>query len=307
MLQNKRKINMEENIKNPGRLQWWKEQQNDLSGRWLEVFPKINKYTFNSTQFRTNMRYRMMLPVLSHIPGSKRSCKVPNSNDHPTLDKYGVHQTAACNIYSCRQQIHDMVVMETQLMCQEAGFHTKREPKGIFSTSNHRPDIAINNAQKMPAKYTCEQLLLDIALPGPVNGSKSGILNQPADNAAALNLAGKQITKTYDGKKSKYEKLFEMKPTRSLNPNFTPRFKIVPIIIGLLGNVHKQTMEFFEQLAEYSDNIFRYGKNNILTYYKRRLSCCLFKNIANTLIRRVATCNSRFCERNSLEFELICD
>jgi hypothetical protein len=89
-----------------------------------------------------------------------------------------------------------MVVMETQLMCQEAGFHTKREPKGIFSTSNRRPDIAINNAEKMPAKYACEQLLRNVALPGSVIGSKSGMLNQPADNEAALNLAGKQITKT---------------------------------------------------------------------------------------------------------------
>jgi hypothetical protein len=149
-----------------------------------------------------------------------------------------------------------------------------------------------------------KQLLLDVALPGSVKGSKSGMLNQPADNEAALNLAGKQITKTYAGKKSKYEKLFEAEPTQSLNPNSTPRFKVVPITIGLLGNVHKQTMDFF---AEYSDNIFRYGKNNILTYYKRRLSCCLFKNIANTLIRRVASCNSRFCERNALEFDLICD
>jgi hypothetical protein len=89
-----------------------------------------------------------MLLVSFHIPGSKCSCKVPNSNDHPTLDKYGVHLAAACNIDSCRQQIHDMVVMETQLMCQEAGFHTKREPKGIFSTSNHRPDIALTMLKK---------------------------------------------------------------------------------------------------------------------------------------------------------------
>jgi hypothetical protein len=59
ILQNKRKISMEENMKNPGRLHWWKEQQNDFSGRWLEVIPKINKYTFNSIQFKTNMRYRM--------------------------------------------------------------------------------------------------------------------------------------------------------------------------------------------------------------------------------------------------------
>jgi hypothetical protein len=41
--------------------------------------------------------------------------------------------------------------------------------------------------------------------------------------------------------------------TRPLNPNSTPRFRIVPVVIGLLGNVHKQTMDFFEQLAEYSD------------------------------------------------------
>jgi hypothetical protein len=27
ILQNKRKMSMEQNIKNPGRLQWWKEQQ----------------------------------------------------------------------------------------------------------------------------------------------------------------------------------------------------------------------------------------------------------------------------------------
>jgi hypothetical protein len=54
----------------------------------------------------------MMLPVQFYIPGSTCSCKVPNSNDHPTLDEYGVHLTAACNVDSFRQQIHDMVVME---------------------------------------------------------------------------------------------------------------------------------------------------------------------------------------------------
>jgi hypothetical protein len=62
------------------------------------------------------------------------------------------------------------------------------------------------------------------------------MLNQPADNEAASNLAGKQITKTYAAKKSKYQKLFEAEPTQS--PNSTPRFKTVPIVIGLLGNVH---------------------------------------------------------------------
>jgi hypothetical protein len=60
----------------------------------------------------------------------------------------------------------------------------------------------------MPAKYACELLLLDVALAGSVIGLKSGMLNQPADNEAALNLAGKQII---CWKKSKYEKLFTAK------------------------------------------------------------------------------------------------
>jgi hypothetical protein len=48
ILQEKRKRRMEDTMKDPSRLHWWKEQENDISGRWLEVFPKINKYIFNN-------------------------------------------------------------------------------------------------------------------------------------------------------------------------------------------------------------------------------------------------------------------
>jgi hypothetical protein len=93
-------------------------------------------------------------------------------------------------------------------MCQEAGFHTKREPKNLFSQSQHRPDIAIQNTENIPSQYACDQLLLDIALPGHVSGK----LYRPDNNQEARDLVGQQVTKTFDGKKSKYERIFDKEP-----------------------------------------------------------------------------------------------
>jgi hypothetical protein len=306
ILQEKRKNRMEETMKDPSRLHWWKEQQNDISGRWLEVFPKINKYIFNNMQFRTAIRFRMMEPILSHIPGSKCSCSLANNNGHPTLDQYGIHLSAGCNIDGSRHLLHDMIVLELQSMCQEAGFHTKREPKNLFSQSQHRPDIAIQNTENIPSQYACDQLLLDIALPGHVSGSKSGNLYRPDNNQEARNLVGQQVKKTFDAKKSKYEGIFGKEPLGTVSSK-SSNFKIVPIVIGLLGNTHKDTLKFLDTLADLSDGIFRYGKNNILTYYKRRISCCLFKNLSTNLIKRVSYCNSRFISRSLLDVEIICD
>jgi hypothetical protein len=36
----------------------------------------------------------------------------------------------------------------------------------------------------------------------------------------------------------------------------SPHFKIVPVVIGLLGNTHKETLKFLDTLADLSDGFF---------------------------------------------------
>jgi hypothetical protein len=66
----------------------------------------------------------------------------------------------------------------------------QKRTKNLFSQSQHRPDIAIQNTENIPSQYACDQLLLDIALPGHVSGSKSGNLYHPDNNQEARNLVG---------------------------------------------------------------------------------------------------------------------
>jgi hypothetical protein len=61
------------------------------------------------------------------------NCRLANNNGHPTLDQYGIHLSACLQHWRI-----GMIVAELHSVCPEAGFHTKREPKNLFSQSQHR-------------------------------------------------------------------------------------------------------------------------------------------------------------------------
>jgi tetrahydromethanopterin S-methyltransferase subunit H len=84
-------------------------------------------------------------------------------------------------------------------------------------------------------------------------------LDRPDDNQHAIILVGQQVAKSFNGKMSKYEILFDKERVSSLSskPNPNSAFKIIPMVIGILGNTQNETLKFLDTIADFSDDIYR--------------------------------------------------
>ena len=54
---------------------------------------------------------------------------------------------------------------------------------------------------------------------------------------------------------------------------------ILPFIFQSTGLLEKHGLEFLETVAEHAELVKKIPGVNIFTYFKRRLACCLAKNI----------------------------
>jgi hypothetical protein len=308
-LQEKRIEEMDKVKDNP-QYDWWKLHRNDNSGKWLEVFPKIEFYTFSSLQFRTNLRYRMRFPHPHHMPGSVCDCvyKTP-------LDSFGIHLTGGCPQHGDRHNIHNTIVHELNALCHYAGLHTQHEPPNLFSSieenKREKPDIAILNPQNLQEQDNVQKLLIDVSLPCPIAGSRYCEFEVPPSQIKAQ-IQHNRAKTCFNDKMTKYSKLFEDYKVNQLASNNLsacdkdiPEFGIVPFIVDLVGFIHPVSLKFLRSIADRAKGIYNVGFKGMFIYFQRRISCALAKTMSNNLIARVSSINSQksYKELDAIVFE----
>ena len=77
----------------PHRLAFFVSITDNNAGRWLDVCPKSDRFSFTDDEFKALLCYRLFLKQPSFIPGSRCNCK-----SRPELDPLGHHLATACAI-----------------------------------------------------------------------------------------------------------------------------------------------------------------------------------------------------------------
>jgi len=98
--------NFMDSIQDTRQLAWFDSlrKENNIGGRWLEVSPKTDEYTFTPDAFRIALCYRLYLPIPPFIDGSRCFCK---RRTH--LDSLGHHLATGCGIGGIRHHTHDSI------------------------------------------------------------------------------------------------------------------------------------------------------------------------------------------------------
>ena len=77
---------------------------------------------------------------------------------------------------------------------------------------------------------------------------------------------------------------------------------ILPFVVQSSGLLQKQASEFLERLASMASNYKKIPAGNILTYFKRRLSCSLARNLVQIINDRgaklVSAQSNQLCDRS---------
>jgi len=277
ILQNKRIQDMQQNMELK-ELEWWSNQRNDMSGQPLLAFPSMEPYIIRTSEFRTWLLHRYLIPM--EFAGLCCDC-----SNKPSLDPYGLHLSCGCNKNDARTHLHDSIVLQLQSLIKYAGYWTTLEEKHMFINDNqnkqNRPDITINNPINLnygTSNHPVSKVIIDVSFTCVLDGVKDGKIK----SANTRNNALKQGTKAQIRNKEKlthYKNLINALP-REWNP---PKYWIVPFVIQTTGFLHKSSMELLEKMVESATNIQKIPGINMLTYFKRRISCCLAKNLANTI------------------------
>jgi len=269
-------------------LSWWVNQKNDMSGQFLQAFPSNEAYTIRSSEFRTYLRYRYLIPQDS-------VGLVCNCDAKPHLDDFGIHLSSGCNKENLRTGIHDALVLELESSLKHAGFHIKHEERGLFDNlerdKENRPDISINNPNNLgygdSTQPAVTKIIIDVSVTCALDGAKTGIIKAP-DNRQKAKTVGSRVNSRYQEKFNHYHKLLS-----TINPEINrPEIKIIPFIIQSTGFVHPKSLSLLDRMAEHAATIKKIPGINLFTFYKRRLGCCLVKSIAATINARTHSVSS---------------
>ena len=263
-------------------LQWWQNQRNDMSGQPLQAFPSMEPYIIRPAEFKTWVRHRYLVPTES--AGLRCDCSAK-----PQLDRYGLHLSCGCNKGSHRTNIHDALVWELQNLLKYAGYWTKHEErdlfKGIETNNNNRPDITIYNpanlGYQLGEHQTPTKVIIDVSFSCVFDGVGNGVIRCPPTRTAAMKIAAKASAR-YKLKYNHYRGLIN-RLDRNLNQE---RFWILPFVIQTTGLLHNVSLDLLEKMADSASHNKKIPGVSLFTYFKRRISCCLAKNLATTINTR---------------------
>ena len=268
------------------RIAWIISLTDPTSGTWLEVCPKMKHQEFSPPEFRASLRRRLLLPQQSFVPGSKCNCK-----NRPFLDPLGHHISTGCSKDSALLNTHDTLCYCMKDFLNFAGIMTRREETGAFKEAfpdnNQRPDLSVFNYPSCPKP----KLILDISLAHPV-----GILTEAVLSRNQAMLPGRAGTKRFLDKQRKYVAI--------ANAN---NLEFLPIIFETTGQMHEATRKFFEvtlQLMSDHPGLNKRMKAITSRYWAARISCCIQKSIANTILSRSRSINGNLTRERGLEYAM---
>jgi hypothetical protein len=235
--------------------------------------PKFASMRFSNADYRTALRYRLMLPVYNLNAGGFCSCK---RTQRAKIDRIGLHIGTGCGQERLRVDTHDSCVLCIDNMLKWMGHATVREEKGLFreidglDNNNMKPDISINN----PIETTHRKMLLDFSVTAPVKGGESGVPKAESREMALKRFhLGQQ---RHDEKMRTYAEL-----ARQVTCGFTP------IVYMSTGAPSKAAKDFFDATARNATGYLKLEKKIIYNYVMRQISVTLQKGVARAINQRV--------------------
>ena len=258
------------------RLAWFVELQCQEAGLWLIDKPKFASMRFSNAEFRTALRYRLMLPVYNLRAVGYCTCR--QNGRRAKIDRYGLHLGTGCGLERLRKDTHDDCVLCIDNMLRWMGHSTAREEKGLFREAGNndmRPDISINN----PVDTTMRKLLLDFSVAAPVKGGGYG---EPVAESRAVALKRFHLgfvrcaekTRLYGGLASQIGCGF------------------LPVVYMSTGAPSPATKEFFFKTAKNAAGYLKLSTKTIYDFVLRQVSVKLQQGLARSINQRVYGLNS---------------
>ena len=271
-----------DSIQDTRHLAWFDSLRKDgnVGGRWLEVSPKTDEYTFTPAAFKISLCYRLYLPIPPFIDGSRCSCK---RRTH--LDPLGHHLATACGVAGTRHHTHDSMAHVLKDMLNYAGIMTRHEEIGCFREAfpdnNQKPDLSVFNMPNLDKK-----LVLDIAVASPVDSQVSRQISR----RVALN------------KERRAKSRFNEKVTKYQEVSTANNLEFLPIIIESTGGLHHKALEFYNSVIDHMSNGDNQYKLMCNLFWSGRLSCRLQKSIASAILSKSQVVNGLLTSERSFQF-----
>jgi len=288
--EDQRKANIESGLANSSKvdLQWFVSQQTSAGSEWLKAIPKIPEYTMDDADFQVALQRRLHLPLSCIPPHTHCNC------NRVLVDPYGHHFATGCRVGGYRTETHDCLKDKLARMFTIGEFRAVKEDKTIFAAAlendRHRPDIVIKNPEELRWKEKGREMLIDVSLTCPIEGSQSCNLVAPANLNidVAREKKASAAKQRYREKKNKYQDLIRQYQEANNGAN-ARTFSVVPFIFETSGLVHEEALDLLDRLADQCHELKKFHKDNMKIYFRRVLSVSLQTNIARSIRLRAST------------------
>ena len=163
---------------------------------------------------------------------------------------------------------------------------------------NHRPDITIRNTDGL---RTCaDKIYVDVAVTCPLKGSKSCQLEHPG--LAKANEKGRRAKQMYRDKLNHYQKILDEAAKNNPEDALAVPPGIQPFVFESTGLLHSESLKFLEQVADLASQTQKIGQENMVKFFKRRLSFCLQRAVGTAINTRARTLLGRKVFRSDRSF-----
>ena len=250
------------------------------AGRWLDVCPKSEKFSFSNDEFRSQLCYRMFVKQPCHIVGSKCSCK-----SRPVLDELGHHLATACAKGGYRNATHTALEYTCKDLLNCAGIMTRREEVGCFrganENNNQRPDLSIYTMPQNDKKVVADIM---VTCPVPVRFTTALSVNQAKKAGRAAEIAHRFKNNKYKGIANANDLEFQA------------------LIFESTGRLHPMCEKFLKlaitKMSEGNNKMSSIFTN----FWMSRISCALQKCISGAILNRSNVINGNLVHETNYEF-----
>ena len=264
----------------PHRLAFFISISDSNAGKWLDVCPKSEKFSFTNEEFTAQLCYRLYLRQPSFIPGSRCTCK-----SRPELDPRSHHIATACAKGGFRNATHSALgyVIKDLLNC--AGIMARREEsgcsRGADENNNHRPDLSVWNMPNHTRKVVAD---IQVTCPVPVKFTRALSVSQARQPGRAANAAHRSKTQKYAAVAA------------------TNNLEFQPLIFESTGRLHSSCEGFLKAaISKMSQGNAKL--NSIYTnFWISRVVCTLQKGISAAILHRSCTINGNLVHETNYEF-----
>lgn len=233
---------------------------NDISGQFLQAYPKGKGFKFSSLEFQTALNGRLFSLQILYPENTRCTCA-----NHPILDRQGIHLTTQCGKDGFRHRNHNAIVDFLKESLNQKQIKTVTKKLNLYrnvAADEKRPDLLVVNPKG--ADRSC---LLDVRVTHPLTGR-----TRLSDAHQAMNLS-------FDEKNSKYAAISNQ-----------CGYDFLPFIVSSTGQIDERSLAWYEKqvkghLAE--DGIC--SKKELekrMSFWTKRFSCLIQKCLARSMIQR---------------------